>query len=119
MLVTTAQFKVEAARDIAKLQAKNGGEDNYDDEIEAILRKDSLIQYFTTICQRFDLGIGVATSKKNGNEGMLVQGRTRGGGNFDVVRFTVGERTNYLREKNHGPMVVEEVKVELSPEEVV
>jgi hypothetical protein len=119
MVVTTAQFGASAARDIAKLQTKNVGEDNYDDEIEAILRKDSLIQYFTTICQRFDLGIGIATSQKNGTEGMLVQGRTRGGGNFDVVRFSVGERTNYLREKNYRPMAVEEVKMTSNLEEAM
>lgn len=56
MVITTAQFKVDSGRDIAKLQEKNTGEDNYDDQIELILRKDSMIQYFTTICQRFDLG---------------------------------------------------------------
>ncbi len=119
MVVTTAQFKVEAARKIAKLQAKNSGEDNYDDQIETILRKDSSIQYFTTISQRFDLGIGVATSQKNGNEGMLVQGRTRGGGNFGVVPFVVGDRTNYLREKKPNPLLVEEVKMELAKDGVL
>ena len=112
MVVTTAQFKVDAGREIAKLQEKNTGEDNYDDQIEAILRKDSSIQYFTTIPQRFDLGIGVATSQKNGNEGMLVQGRTRGGGHFGVVRFVVGDRTNYLRERKPSPLLVEEVRME-------
>jgi hypothetical protein len=119
MVVTTAQFKVEAGREIAKLQAKNTGDDNYDDQIEAILRKDSMIQYFTTICQRFDLGIGIATSKKNGNEGMLVQGRTRGGGHFGVVPFVVGDRTNYLREKKTTPILVEEVQMELAKDEVL
>jgi hypothetical protein len=114
MVITTAQFKVDSGRDIAKLQEKNTGEDNYDDQIEAILRKDSMIQYFTTICQRFDLGIGIATSQKNGNEGMLVQGRTRGGGNFGVVRFVVGDRTNYLREKKPTPLLVEEARIELA-----
>ena len=107
MVVTTAQFGAPAAREIARIQAKNGGSDNYDDEIEATLRRDSLIQYFTTISQRFDLGIGVATREKNGHEGMLVQGRTRGGGHFDVAQFVVGAKTNYLREKNYKPMEVE------------
>lgn len=118
MVVTTAQFGAMAAREIAKIQAKNGGADNHDDEIEATLRKDSSIQYFTTICQRFDLGIGIATREKNGHEGMLVQGRTRGGGHFDVAQFVVGAQTNYLREKNYKPIEVD-VRMNATPGEAL
>lgn len=45
---------------------------------------------------------------------MLVQGRTRGGGNFGIVRFVVGDRTNYLREKKPTPLLVEEARIELA-----
>jgi hypothetical protein len=102
MLVTTAQFNATARREIEKIQQKNGGADNYDDEIAALLRKDSSIQYFTTIGQRFDLCLGVATRVKNGSDGMMVQGRSREGGSFDVMDFRIDENANVILEKDGG-----------------
>jgi hypothetical protein len=98
MVITTAQFGSAAQRDVAKVQQKNEGADNFDDEIISLLRRDSSIQYFTTIGQRFDLGIGIATSTKKGNNGMMVQGRSRGGGFFDVVNFKIDENSNTMIE---------------------
>jgi hypothetical protein len=100
--VTTAQFNATARREIEKIQQKNGGADNYDDEIAALLRKDSSIQYFTTIGQRFDLCLGVATRVKNGSDGMMVQGRSREGGSFDVMDFRIDENANVILEKDGG-----------------
>ena len=68
----------------------------------SLLRKDSSIQYFTTIGQRFDLCIGIAARVKNGLEGMLVQGRSREGGLFDVVDFKIDEHSNMMMEKDGG-----------------
>jgi hypothetical protein len=107
MVVTSAQFKVGERREIEKWQAKNGGQDRHDDEIESVLRRDSAIQYFTTIGQRFDLGIGCATHLKNGDEGSLVQGRSREGGNFDTLTFVVERESNYMREKTHREWTVD------------
>ena len=102
MVVTTAQFNSTTRREIEKIQEKNTGPDNYDDEIASLLRKDSSIQYFTTIGQRFDLCIGIAARVKNGLEGMLVQGRSREGGLFDVVDFKIDEHSNMMMEKDGG-----------------
>lgn len=103
MLVVTAQFKAEARRAIEKVQAKNNGTNNFDDEIEALLRQDSQIQYIgNKLTQRFDLGIGVACRIKNGSEGMLIQGRSREGGFFDVVQFSVDPESNLVFEKSGG-----------------
>lgn len=102
MLVTTAQFNATARREIEKVQQKNGGADNYDDEIAALLRKDSSIQYFTTIGQRFDLSLGVAARTKNGLDGMMVQGRSREGGSFDVMDFKIDKHANVILEKDGG-----------------
>jgi hypothetical protein len=102
MLVVTAQFKAEARRAIEKIQAKNTSTtENFDDEIEALLRQDSQIQYIgNKLTQRFDLGIGVACRVKNGAEGMLVQGRSREGGFFDSVQFNVDPDSNVVFEKS-------------------
>lgn len=100
MVVTTAQFNSSARREIEKVQQKNAGPDSYDDEIVSLLKKDSSIQYFTTIGQRFDLCLGVATRTKGGNDGMMVQGRSREGGYFDVVNFKIDPDSNLMREKD-------------------
>lgn len=99
MVVVSAQFGSEARRDIERIQEKNNGMENFDDEIESILKRDGLIQYFTTIGQRFDLCLGVATRTKDGLEGMLVRGRDREGGVFNSCAFTVDPDTNYMTQK--------------------
>lgn len=100
MIVVTAQFKAETRREIEKIQQKNTGIDDYDDEIMAVLRKDSNIQYIgNKLTQRFDLAMGVALRTQNGDEGMLVQGRSREGGNWDVMYFSIDEDANLMLEK--------------------
>jgi len=99
MVIVTAQFKSDAIRGIEKAQAKNGGADSFDDEIEAFLHQDSLIQYVgSKLGQRFDLAFGVACRVKNGSEGMIVQGRCREAGNFDVLHFKVDPESNLIFE---------------------
>lgn len=98
-MVVTAQFGSEARRDIERIQEKNAGMENFDDEIESILKRDGLIQYFTTIGQRFDLCLGVATRTKDGTEGLLVRGRDREGGIFNSCHFHVDPDTNYMTQK--------------------
>ena len=99
MVIVTAQFGADARRDIERIQDKNGGNDNYDDEIESILKRDGLIQYFTTIGQRFDLCLGVAVRTKDGDEGMIVKVRDREGGTFTSCTFQIDPETNYLKEE--------------------
>jgi hypothetical protein len=99
MVIVTAQFGSEARREIEKIQEKNAGMESYDDELESILRRDGLIQYFTTIGQRFDLALGVATRTKDGADGFIVRGRDREGGLFNSCPFRVDEDTNYMTEK--------------------
>lgn len=100
MLVVTAQFKADVRREIEKVQAKNGGADDFDDEIVSILRRDSGIQYIgNKLTQRFDLAIGVALRVKDGSDGMLVKGRSReANGLFDVVYVTIDEQSNLMIE---------------------
>jgi hypothetical protein len=111
VVIVSAQFNADARRDIEKLQDKNQGQDNHDDEIESILRQDSKIQYFTTIGQRFDLCLGVAVRTKDGSEGIIVKGRDREGGNFTSMRFEIDEVTNYLKElaKGYTKLTAEQV----------
>lgn len=99
MIIVTAQFGSDARRDIERIQEKNAGVENYDDELESILKRDGLIQYFTTIGQRFDLCLGVATRTKDGEEGLIVRGRDREGGTFNSCSFHVDPDTNYMTEK--------------------
>ena len=99
MVVVTAQFGSEARRDIERIQEKNSGMENFDDELESILKRDGLIQYFTTIGQRFDLCLGIATRTKDGTEGLIVRGRDREGGIFNSCQFTVDPDTNFMRQK--------------------
>lgn len=99
MLIVTAQFKAEVRRDIEKIQTKNGGVEDFDDEIVAVLRRDSGIQYIgNKLTQRFDLAIGVALRTKDGDDGMLAQGRSREGGAWDVMPFTIDEHSNLMLE---------------------
>lgn len=114
MVIVTAQFGADARRDIERIQDKNGGNDNYDDELISILRRDGLIQYFTTIGQRFDLCLGVATRTKDGEDGLVVKGRDREGGTFDSLMFHIDKETNYLTEKKREYKVMEQ-KAELIP----
>jgi hypothetical protein len=99
MVIVTAQFGSEARRDIERIQEKNAGMENFDDELESILKRDGLIQYFTTIGQRFDLCLGLATRTKDGTEGLLVRGRDREGGTFNSCHFHVDPDTNYMNQK--------------------
>jgi hypothetical protein len=100
MLIVTAQFKSDVRREIEKIQAKNGGMDDYDDEIVSILRQDSGIQYIgNKLTQRFDLAIGVALRVKDGFDGMLVKGRSReDNGTFDVVYVNIDPDSNLMLE---------------------
>jgi len=107
MVIVTAQFGSEARRDIERIQEKNSGQENFDDEIESILKRDGLIQYFTTIGQRFDLCLGVATRTKDGEEGMIVRGRDREGGTFNSLTFHIDKDTNYMLEKKRQYAVTE------------
>jgi hypothetical protein len=103
MVVVTAQFKAEARRAIEKIQQKNTGNDDFDDEIEAMLHQDSQIQYIgNKLTQRFDLALGVACRIKNGLDGMIVQGRCREAGFFDVLYFGVDPDSNLIFEKVGG-----------------
>jgi hypothetical protein len=112
MVIVTAQFGSDARREIEKIQEKNAGMENFDDQLESILRRDGLIQYFTTIGQRFDLALGVATRTKDGNEGLIVRGRDREGGTFNACSFDVDPDTNYMREKKRNFKVLEETAPE-------
>jgi hypothetical protein len=107
MVIVTAQFGSDARRDIERIQEKNAGAENYDDELESILKRDGLIQYFTTIGQRFDLCLGVATRTKDGEDGMIVRGRDREGGSFTSLNFRINRETNYMTEKPKQYQVVE------------
>lgn len=99
MIIVTAQFKSDVRRDIEKIQAKNGGVEDFDDEIVAILRRDSNIQYIgNKLTQRFDLALGVALRVKDGQEGIIVQGRSREGGTFDVMPFRIDPESNLMLE---------------------
>ena len=99
MVIVSAQFKSDARRDIERIQEKNAGVENFDDELESILKRDGLIQYFTTIGQRFDLCLGIATRTKDGTEGLIVRGRDREGGVFNSCHFHVDPDTNYMTQK--------------------
>lgn len=102
MVIVSAQFGSDARREIEKIQEKNSGAENYDDELESILKRDGLIQYFTTIGQRFDLCLGIATRTKDGTEGLIVRGRDREGGVFNSCTFEVNPDTNYMKEKKRA-----------------
>jgi hypothetical protein len=99
MVVITAQFGSNAVRDIQRIQEKNTGAERFDDEIEAILRRDGNIHSLTTIVEKFDLCIGVATLQKNGEDGIMVRGRDREGGRDWVLEFHVDSNSNYMTEK--------------------
>lgn len=98
MVIITAQFRSEAVRDIQRIQEKNMGVERFDDEIEAILRRDGNIHSLTTIVEKFDLCIGVATLQKNGETGIMVRGRDREGGRDWTLYFEVDPESNYMTE---------------------
>ena len=98
MVIITAQFGSAAVRDIQKIQEKNQGAERFDDEIEAILRRDGNIHSLTTIVEKFDLCIGVATLQKNGEEGLMVAGRNREAGKDWTMHFHVDPESNYMTE---------------------
>ncbi len=99
MVIITAQFGSNAVRDIQRIQEKNVGAERFDDEIEAILRRDGNIHSLTTIVEKFDLCVGVATLQKNGADGIMVRGRDREGGRDWVLEFHVDPDSNYMTEK--------------------
>ena len=73
-MVVTAQFKADVLRAIEKIQNKNEGPDNFDNELVDLIRQEGSIQYVgPKIIQRFDLALGVAMRVKNGEDGILVQ----------------------------------------------
>lgn len=72
---------------------------------------------FTTISQRFDLALGVALLRKKGREGVIVQGRTREGADFDWLQFKLDPHSWYAQEKN--PPLKRNVEVEyLNPDDI-
>ena len=98
MVIITAQFNSTSVRDIQRIQEKNQGAERFDDEIEAILRRDGNIHSLTTIVEKFDLCIGVACLQKNGEEGIMVRGRDREGGKDWTLHFHVDSESNYMTE---------------------
>ena len=64
-----------------------------------MLKRENLIQSYTTIGQRFDLVFGVACRTKGGSDGYIVKGRSREGGSFTELPFSVDPDTNYMTEK--------------------
>ena len=105
LILGTAQFNSKARREIEKVQQKNEGPDKYYDDLEALMKQDSFIQYFTTIGQKCDLAIGVCPYIKNGSRGMLIQGRQRDGGNFNSLEFQIDENSNLMIEAEDGFLV--------------
>jgi hypothetical protein len=101
MVFISAQYGSSAVREIQRIQEKNasGTGENYDDEIESILRRDGNIHSLTTIIEKCDLCIGIATLVKNGEEGMMVRGRDREGGKEWTMYFTVDKDSNYMQER--------------------
>jgi hypothetical protein len=103
MIVTSAQFVSKMQREIEKQQAKNASQqDQFDDEIVHLLTQVSQCQFFTTIAQVLDFGIGIATRVKGGNEGYLVKGRNRFLSSFMQVPFKVDLVSNVLYESSVG-----------------
>jgi hypothetical protein len=101
MVFTSAQFTSKIQREIEKWQSKNAQEQNdYSDEIVALLRQVSQCQFFTTIGQILDFGVGVATRVKGGREGFLVRGRNRFLSTFLEVSFKVDPVSNVLVESS-------------------
>ena len=99
VVIVTAQFKSEPRNEIVRIQEKNNGNDSYDDELISVLKRENLIQSYTTIGQRFDLVFGVACRTKGGSDGYIVKGRSREGGSFTELPFSVDPDTNYMTEK--------------------
>jgi hypothetical protein len=103
LVCVTAQFKADARRKVGDLQKKNTGPDNYDDGIIELMRQSEYIQDIgNRLTQRFDFAMGVAVRTPDGNDGMMVQSRTRGGGKFDVMEFVIDDAANLMLEKTDG-----------------
>jgi hypothetical protein len=104
LAIVTAQILSSPARQIEKIQADGESEGEEGDvmELKSILRQDKQIQLFTTISQRFDAALGVCLTKKHGREGILVQGRTRQGADFDWLRFSLDSNSWYASEVQSG-----------------
>jgi hypothetical protein len=103
MVITSAQFTSKFQREIEKHQAKNASSmDQQDDQILHLLTQASQVQFFTTIPQVFDFGIGVATRVKGGREGYLVRGRNRFLSTFVNMPFHVDPVANILLADGEG-----------------
>jgi hypothetical protein len=100
LAIVTAQILSRPAREIEKIQSDGESEGEEGDvmELKSVLRQDKQIQLFTTISQRFDAALGVCLTKKHGREGLLVQGRTRQGADFDWLRFSLDSNSWYAAE---------------------
>ena len=95
LALVTAQMLSKSAREIEKLQT---GEEEDLAGIREQLKQDKQIQLFTTLSQRFDLALGVALLRKNGRDGILVQGRSREGSDFDFLRFRLDPHCHIARD---------------------
>jgi len=103
MIITSAQFTSKFQREIEKHQAKNASSmDQQDDQILHLLGQPSQVQFFTTIPQVFDFGIGVATRVKGGRDGYLVRGRNRFLSTFINMPFHVDPVANILLASGEG-----------------
>jgi RecA/RadA recombinase len=103
MVITSAQFTSKFQREVEKHQAKNASSmDQQDDQILHLLGQASQVQFFTTIPQVFDFGIGVATRIKGGRDGYLVRGRNRFLSTFVNMPFHVDPVANILLASGEG-----------------
>lgn len=103
MIITSAQLQSKFQREIEKQQMKNATTmDATDDQIISLLGQPSQVQFFTTIPQAFDFGVGVVTRVKGGREGYLVKGRNRFLSTFMNMPFTVDGVSNVLLAAGEG-----------------
>jgi hypothetical protein len=99
----------KSAREIEKAQSRE------DEDLAGIreqLKQDKQIQLFTTLSQRFDLALGVALLRKNGRDGILVQGRSREGSDFDFLRFRLDPHCHIARDVCPERMSMEHLDAE-------
>jgi hypothetical protein len=108
LALVTAQILAKPAREIEKIQSEP---DEDIDGLISVLKQDKQIQFFTTLGQRFDLALGVSLMRKKGREGLVVQGRTRGGSDFDWLKFKLDPNSWYAEEKNPPEVVIDDVSV--------
>jgi hypothetical protein len=109
LALVTAQMLSKSAREIEKLQS---GEEEDLASIRDQLKQDKQIQLFTTLSQRFDLALGVALLRKNGRDGILVQGRSREGSDFDFLRFRLDPHCHIARDVCPERMSMEHLDAE-------